>query len=213
MRIISGAFLVALLLSIASSSISCRAQTTSSRETSATLHQAEGEKDSSTPAGWKRYDFDKPLSFSLILPSEPERRKSAIAGGEETAHVYISKSDSGVYGVTYIDNLRAVASRSEESGNEFFFNMFVKDFAMKLQSVGQQKGDDWQFKVIDDKQITVNGFDGLERNFSIGDFRGRVQLVRAGQAGFCVVAIWEQTAPSAERDAFFKSVKIVSEVN
>lgn len=211
MGIKSSSFLIGLLFIIASSSVACRAQTINTQEASTTPRQARGEKDSSAPAGWKRYDFDKPLTFSLILPNEPERQVSTVPDGAETAHVYISKSDSGVYGVTYIDNLPAVASRSVESGNEFFFKMFVKNFAMKLQSAGQQKGDNLQFKVITDQRITVNGLDGLERNFSIGLIQGRARLVRVGQAGFCVVAVWKQTAPSAERDAFFNSVKIAGE--
>jgi len=209
MKITSGAFLIALLLSIASSGVACASRKTDTQDAKATPRPSDRPDDSSAPAGWKRYSFEKPLAFSLMLPGEPEQRTSTFSSQTETSHVFISESNSGVYGATYISDLTAVASKWEESGNKFFYEIFIKDFAAKINNkAGKNIDFESQVKFTSERRVTVGGQEGLERNFSAGDFRGRVQLVRIGQAGFCLVAIWKQSAPPAEQDAFFNSVKI-----
>lgn len=214
MKITSGAFLIALLLSLVSSSVACALRAANAQDAKAATRQDAGIDDSSLPAGWKRYNFDKPLAFSIILPKEPEQQVSTFSGGTETSHVYISTNGSGAYGLTYINNLPAVANRSTESGHEFFFNTFIKEFIQKLQNNEQEKSVDLQFeefKITTDKPVVINGVEGLEWNFSGGPFQGRAQLARAGQAGFCLIAVWKQTTSLAEQDAFFKSFKVLGE--
>lgn len=214
MKIVSGSFLIALLLGLASWSVACGSRAINTQGTKATPQQVGAIDDSSAPFGWKRYEFDKPLSFSLILPNEPEQRVSTFSGGTETSHVYISTSRSGVYGLTYIDDLPAVAKRYPESGHEFFFETFVKDFALRLQNSEREENVDIQFKqfkALKETQAVVSGIEGLEWSFLVGPFQGRMQIARVGQAAFCLVAIWKQTASPAEQDAFFNSAKITGE--
>jgi hypothetical protein len=214
MKTLSGSFLIALLLSLASWSVACGSRAINTWDAKTAPQRFGGIDDSSAPLGWKRYEFDKPLAFSLILPDEPEKRVSTLYGGPETSHVYISMSRSGVYGLTYIDDLPAVAKRYPESGHEFFFESFVKDFALRLQNSGQEKGSDLgfkQFKVIKETQVAVSGIEGLEWSFLVGPFQGRMQMGRVGQAAFCLVAIWKQAASLSEQDAFFNSAKITGE--
>lgn len=215
MKITSGAFLIALLLGLASLSVACASRTINTqvaKETPTPL-QGGGRDDSTSTAEWKRYDFDKPLAFSISLPSEPERRVSTFPSQTATSHVFISRSNSGVYGAVYISDLPAVARHWESSGNQFFYEIFIKDFAVKLEGKGEDDNIDFDSHVrfTAEWQVTVSGLEGLERDFSIKDSQGRMQLLRVGQASFCVVAIWKQTATLAERDAFFDSVKIVGE--
>src|SRR3712207_1575675 len=150
--------LVALLLGIASSSFACGARGVN-----------KAGADEQPPAGWKRYDFQKPLAFSLLLPGEPEQRVGPLPGGEEISHAFISADNSGVYGATYISDLTAVAGRWESSGNELFYEIFVKDFAAEMtrggggQSVESGSG----VRFTADRQVTVSGLEALERDFSI----------------------------------------------
>lgn len=214
MKIRSSAFLIALLLSLVFFGVACASRSVNTQDAKATSPASSGRDDSALPAAWKRYNFDQPLAFSLILPGEPEQRAHTIIGGTEKSHVYLSRNSSGVYGLTYIDNLPAVARRAEEDGNEFFFDLFIKEFALKLQPNGQEKSagpESKQFKVTSEKPVVISGFDGLERDFSIGSFQGRAQLARMGEAAFCLIAIWQPTAPLAEQEAFFKSLKVSSE--
>jgi hypothetical protein len=214
MKTLSGSFLIALLIGLAPWSVACGSRAINTRNAKTTAQRFGGIDDSSAPSEWKRYEFDKPLAFSLILPNEPEQRVSTLSGGPERSHVYISMSRSGVYGLTYIDDLPAVAKRYPKSGYEFFFETFVKDFALRLQNSGQEKSSDLgfkQFKVIKETQVAVSGIEGLEWNFLVGLFQGRMQMVRVGQAAFCLVAIWKQTASLTEQDAFFNSAKITGE--
>lgn len=211
-KITSGAFLIALLFSLASLSLACASRKVDTQDAKASPRQT-GADDSSSPAGWKRYDFKEPLAFSMILPNKPEQRVSTLPVETETSHLFISKGNSGVYGATYITDLPAVASRWESAGNNLFYELFIRDFAMKLENKGVEKSIDFESQVrfTTDRQVTINGQEALERDFILGDFQGRTQLRRIGQAGFCVVAIWKQGTPLVERDAFFNSVKIAGE--
>ena len=213
MKITSSAFLLALLLSLASSGVACASRKMDTQDAKATPRQVGGTDDSSSPVGWKRYDFNEPLAFSMILPNKPEQRVSTFLEETETSHLFISAGNSSVYGVVYISDLPAVASRWESAGNKFFYELFIRDFAVKLESKGGEKSIDFdsQVRFTTDRQVAVGGQEAWERDFAVGDFQGRTQLIRIGQAGFCIVAIWKQSTPLAERDAFFNSVKLAGE--
>ena len=211
MRIKFTTLILWLILGFTSLSIACVAQSLSSRKATdaSTPLPAKSVNETSALAGWKRYTFSDASSISLILPSEPERL-SYDSGAAETTHVYISKNDSGVYGVAYLTDLPAAARSSEESGNEFFFNTFIKPLAMSFQKDIQTKGIDLPHQMLEHRQTQVSGLDGMEQDFSLGTFQGHALLFRDGQAGICVVAIWKQSVPVTDRTAFFNSVKVVN---
>lgn len=211
MKLTLSSILIAVLLSIASSSLACASRPISVTDANGSARSVGG--DESLPAGWKRYDFQKPLAFSLLLPGEPEQRITPLLDGAALSHVFISAGNSGVYGATYISDLPAVARLWESTGSKLLYEMFIKDFAVKLAGKGGEQGAGFDSKIrfTTELPVTVSGLKGLEREFSIEDFRGRMRLVSVGPAGFCLVAIWKQTAPPAELDAFFNSVRVAAD--
>jgi hypothetical protein len=206
--------LIALLLSSTSSGFACGTRAVNTGEANIPPRQdgSSSRQDELVPAGWKRYDFQKPLAFSVLLPAQPEQRVSPLLEGAATSHVFISAGNSSVYGATYVSDLPAVASRWESSGSELLYEVFIKDFALALAGGGGERSADLGSKVrfTADRQVIVSGLEGLERDFSSEDFRGRMRLVRVGPAAFCLVAIWKQTAAPAERESFFNSAKIAA---
>lgn len=209
MRIKSLSFLIGLLLSASSSSIACVSQTLTTQETSATPAQrpARVVGDSTASARWKRYNLDDVPSLNLILPSEPERQ-TASSGTAETTRVYMSRDSSGVYGAAYLDDLPAAASRSEESGKDFLFNTFIKAFAVSFQNLVQVKGNDLQVKMLEQRQVRVSGVEGIEQDFTLDSFNGRARIIRVGDVGVSMVAIWTQNARLSDRIAFFDSARV-----
>jgi hypothetical protein len=204
--------LIALLLSSTSSGFACGTRAVNRGDANIPPRQDGSRQDEPTPAGWKRYDFQKPLVFSVLLPAPPEQRVSPLLEGAATSHVFISAGNSSVYGATYISDLPAVVSRWESSGSELLYEVFIKDYALMLAGRGGERSADSGSKVrfTADRQVTVGSLEGLERDFSLEDFRGRIQLLRVGPAAFCLVAIWKQTAPPTERESFFNSAKIAA---
>ena len=198
MKLTPGSVLIALLLSVASSGLACGARPAGGGEP--------------LTAGWKRYDFQKPLAFSLLLPGEPEQRVTPLLDGKAISHVFISAGNSGVYGATYVSDLPAVAMLWESTGAELMYELFIKDFAAKMAGEGaeQNASSDSKVRFTGERPATVSGLEGLEKEFTTRDFRGRMRLVRVGPAGFCIIAIWKQTAPTAETEAFFNSARVAA---
>jgi hypothetical protein len=208
MRIKRSNYILSLTLVFISLSIACIARSINSQKANeASQLPARSADATSAPAGWKRYSLNDASSVSLILPSEPEHL-SYDSGTAEKTHVYISKNDSGVYGVAYLADLPAAARISEESGNEFFFNIFIKPFAVSFKKAIQSNDNDLPHQMLGHKQARVSGFDGMEQDFSLGTFQGRALLFRVNQAGICVVTIWKQPAAPNDITYFFSSVRV-----
>jgi len=196
--------LVGLLLSLAPINNSCTARTASTQTANAAKSPlAKAQNDPNTSLGWKRYSIDDAPAFSLVLPSEPVRSSAGAT------HTYMSASSAGIYGVAYLVDMTAAARHSEGSGAEFLIDNFLKPFAVNYQQA-QGAGNDFHIQLLVQRETSISGIKGFEQDFSVGDSQGRARIIRIGQDGFCVVAIWRANAPPSELNTFFDSVKVES---
>lgn len=205
--------LLGLFLSTLLPNVACSAQTTITQKGEAIQNSTSPMSEPSASVGWKRYQLGDTPKFSVTLPNEPISSVSVIKDTEQTARTYISKTSSGVYGASYLNDLPFAASRSTVSGNEFFFDTFIKAFALNIQTSIPKDGTNLKFKMLGWHGITIGNLEGLEQDFSVGKFLGRARLYRIEQGGLCFVAIWTETSPLVERTTFFDSVQIVSALN
>ena len=203
--------LIGLLLTIASLNVSCASQRASTQGVVATPSPllSKAANNFPTPAGWERYTLNDRPSLSLILPGEPEYL-AHDSGATERTRVHVSKNRLGIYGVAYLSDLPAAARTSTESGNEFFFNTFLKPFAMNFANDTETKGASRQPLMMEQRSIAIGDIEGIEQDFALGRLRGRTRLFRVGLVGLCVVAMWKEDAPTADQTAFFDSVRIMS---
>jgi len=133
------------------------------------------------------------------------------SGAPEMTRVHVSNTRSGVYGVAYLNDLPAAARLSTESGNEFLFNMFIKPIAVSFQRIAQTNNGSLKPRMLEQRKAIVSGIEGLDQDFSLGAFTERARMLRGGQTGICVVAIWKQDTSSIDQTAaFFDSVKVVN---
>lgn len=193
---------------MAVSSLACDTRTASTQKVGVTPFTEISIDDFSIPSGWKRYSVGERPSFSLALPSKPESL-TYDWDAKEKIDVYLSKNGLGVYGVSYLGNLTAAASRSEEKGSEFLFNIFIRPFALNIQNSMHLNETELEHQMLGQRMVEVEGVEALEWDFSLSHFQGRARLFRIGQAGICVVAIWEQTAKLNDLKTFFSSIRIV----
>ncbi len=212
MRNKTSLILIGLMLGGVTSSIACAARTASLPDVSGTpaSNQVRAIDESSASTEWKRYYLIDTPSLSLILPSEPEQT-THDSGAPEMTRIHVSNNKSGVYGVAYLNDLPAAARLSTESGNEFLFNMFIKPIAVSFQRIAQTNNGSLKPRMLEQRKAIVSGIEGLDQDFSLGAFTERARMLRGGQTGICVVAIWKQDTSSIDQTAaFFDSVKVVN---
>ena len=165
--------------------------------------------DKLAPAGWTRYEVGEPVRFSLILPAEPSmsvERINITPGVVVTARTYLSSTDSGVYGATYVDDLPA--SMLNEAMKRTFFEGFVKGFAEGFQEGMKANGVVGQLQMLEQGTATASGLAGYERDFSFDKLTGRVRLVFDGGRAYAVLAFWNALSSNSERSTFFESLKV-----
>jgi|GEM_PF-2351114 len=165
--------------------------------------------DKLAPAGWKRYEFGEPARFSLILPGEPATkvdRPDIIPGVMATVRNFMSVTDSGVYGVSYLDTLPPALL--DETGKREFSERFVKGLAAGFQSGMKARGMDVSLTMSEQRRAAVGGLAGYEQDFSYGEAKGRVRLVFDARSAYAVVAVWNPLSSNRERKAFFESLKV-----
>jgi len=167
--------------------------------------------DASARAGWRRYQFGDSPAFSVVMPTQPEssaERTPSPGAPAMVVHLYISTNDGGVYGAARLDGLPINVERSTEAERRGFFQNFTGGFVNGFQDSLKQNKLDYELKLLDPKKVTAAGYAGFEQDFTVGPFSGRAQLVFAGKGAFCVMSIWNQTAPAADREAFFNSFRL-----
>ncbi|MCA1556743.1 MAG: hypothetical protein LC747_08655, partial [Acidobacteria bacterium] len=165
--------------------------------------------DKLAPVGWTRYEVGEPARFSLILPAEPSmsvERMNMAPGVAVTARAYLSSTDSGVYGATYVDDLPATILN--EATKRTFFEGFVKGFAQGFQEGMKANGVAGQLQMLEQRTATASGLAGYERDFSFDKLTGRVRLVFDGGRAYAVMAFWNALSSNSERSTFFESLKI-----
>jgi hypothetical protein len=165
--------------------------------------------DTLAPAGWMRYEVGEPALFSLLLPVAPSasaERMSLMPGVQATVRTYLSPTDSGLYGATYLDDLPA--SMMDETAKRSFFEGFVSGFAEGFEEGMKTQGSTGKVQMLEQRRTTIGGLAGYEQEFSFDKLRGRVRLVFDGGRAYAVMAFWNGLSPDSERSTFFESLKI-----
>lgn len=165
--------------------------------------------DKLAPAGWTRYAVGEPALFSLILPAEPGasvERMNITPGVAVTVRTYLSSTDSGVYGATYVEDLPAASLT--ETMKRSFFEGFVKGFAEGFQEGMKTNGVDGQLTMLEQRTATASGLAGYEQDFSFDRLTGRVRLVFDGGRAYAVMAFWNALSTNSERSIFFESLRV-----
>jgi hypothetical protein len=165
--------------------------------------------DKLAPAGWTRYEIGDPARISLLLPGEPVARVdrvSVIPGTSSLSRSYMSVTDSGVYGLSYVDALPAVLQ--QEANRPEFFAGFAKEFAETIQTSIKARGTEVSLTMSEPRTTTIGGLAGHEQEFSYGTLMGRIRMVFDGATAYAVVAVWNGLSSSSERSAFFDSLQV-----
>ena len=165
--------------------------------------------DKLAPTGWTRYEVGEPALFSLILPAVPEasaERMNVIPGVSVTVRVYLSATDSGVYGATYVEGLPA-ASMSDAM-KQAFFESFITSFMDGFEKSAQSRGVVTSLRRLEQRTATAGGLSGYEQDFSYDKLLGRVRLVFDGRRAYAVLSVWNGLSSNSERNAFFESLRI-----
>lgn len=165
--------------------------------------------DTLAPAGWTRYEVGAPALFSLLLPAEPGasvERMNIMPGVLATVRTYLSATDSGVYGATYVDDLPA--SLLNETSKRSFFEGFVKGFAEGFEQGMKAHGATGTLQMLEQRSATMSGLAGYEQDFSFDKLQGRVRLVFDGGRAYAVLAFWNALSSNSERNTFFESLKV-----
>lgn len=166
-------------------------------------------EDKLAPAGWTRYEIGQPARFSLILPAEPVAttdRPEIVSGVTATMRNFMTVTDTGGYGVSYLDTLPPALLN--ETGKRAFFERFVKGFTAGFQLQMKARGMDVALTMLEQRRAGVGGVMGYEQDFSFGMATGRVRLVFDARSAYAVVAVWNALSSNSERKAFFESLKV-----
>jgi hypothetical protein len=170
-------------------------------------------EDTTAPAGWKRYQFGDPISFSAILPGAPEYHSSRLAPdkGSLIARYYLNSNATGVYVLNYIESSQTNPFNTSETETTITFNKYmtglIKGFKAALQANGLT---DLETTMGDQRRIKISGFVGYEQDLTIGPLQGRAQVLFLGKYAYVAMAFWGEQDPLSERTAFFNSFQIHS---
>ena len=213
-RFKAGSWLAALFLSLNWLSLACPAQTLIGEGTSERQpHSARVLADQSVPAGWRRYQAGVgSVSFSFISPGEPRFRLSASPELPHATHAYIFTGDSVTYGAAFLADLPGAASAWTGSGEELLFEAFIKALAENLRDSIRDERVNLAFRMSTRQTaVSLNGNEGVEFSFQLGEFQGVARIMRIGQAGICLAVLSPSAPPLAERSVFFASLRIESQ--
>ncbi len=167
--------------------------------------------DKAAPSGWKRYQFGDPILFSAILPNPPQTLSNKFESKTEApliARLYIAPSITGVYGVSYMEDLGAEGKPKSEESRQKFIHDFIKGFANGFIKGLEARGVTAELKEIAQRKVRIGGIDRYEHDLNIGAFTGRAQVVFVGSKIYAAFALWKPESSTSERTAFFNSLKI-----
>jgi hypothetical protein len=162
--------------------------------------------DKLAPAGWTRYQIDDPAIFSAIFPRQPEAKSAHTSGsdGGSLVRSYIASSDTAGYGIVYLTDQEGTVEVKTDEQKKTSFNNFIHGFANGFLGIEQGK-ENPKFRITTERQVRISNLDGYEKEFILGDFQGRAQMLFMGRKKFVVVAFWNEKNPVNERDTFFSA--------
>ncbi|MCM3869245.1 MAG: hypothetical protein ND895_00935 [Pyrinomonadaceae bacterium] len=162
-------------------------------------------EDPSVRAGWRRYQFGDDPAFSVILPSPPE----AIAErtkGDSVVYLYMSVTDTAVYGAARMTGLGVDMERAPETERQGYFRNFIEGFAKGFQE--SVKKNNYELNLLDPKKAIAAGREAFQQDLTVGPYQGSAQLVFVGSGAFCVLSIWNPQSPPANGVTFFNSFQL-----
>jgi hypothetical protein len=196
-----------VVLAIATAALSVRAQNSGvTAEGQIPALKVSVVDDKLAPAGWARYQVDDPAIFSAIFPRQPEA-KSTIASGSDGGSLvrsYIASSDTAGYGIIYMTDQEGTVEVKTDEQKKTSFNNFIHGFANGFLGIERGK-ENTKFRITTEQQVRISNLDGYEKEFILGDFQGRAQMVFTGRKKFAVIAFWTEKNPVKEHDTFFSS--------
>lgn len=160
-------------------------------------------------AGWRRYQFGASPAFSVAMPARPDANAERMPSAPDAVvHFYLTASERGVYGASRLDGLALDMDGVTDAQREGFFREYVTGFAEGFRQGLKANNLDYELTFKPSKKVRAAGRDAFEQELTVGPFQGRAQLVFAGRAAFCVVAIWTAETPAADLQAFFNSFRL-----
>ncbi|HYN86688.1 MAG TPA: hypothetical protein VER32_15670 [Pyrinomonadaceae bacterium] len=165
--------------------------------------------DASVRAGWQRYQFGASPAFSVAMPARPEANAERMpTAPDAVVHFYLTASERGVYGASRLDGLALDMDGVTEAQRESFFREYVTGFGEGFRQGLKASNLDYELSFKPSKKVRAAGREAFEQDMTVGPFQGRAQLVFAGHAAYCVVAVWTAETPAADYQAFFDSFRL-----
>jgi hypothetical protein len=168
-------------------------------------------EDSTLAAGWKRYQFGKPVLFTAVLPSAPEYQSQTLAPeqGSLRLRIYMTSNSTGVFGLNYIESPQVGAFKKSEAATRGFFNTYITGFIKGFKESMEAAGfNNLATEISPERRVRISGLDGYEQDIVIGPTQGRMQVVFLGQYVYAAVAFWTAEGPLSEPTAFFNSFQV-----
>lgn len=168
--------------------------------------------EASAPPGWRRYEFGSVPMVSALLPMAPKEftERQSLGGDKPSVmHIYMAESDNAMYAVYYAEDLPIVADRMADKMKQSFYEGMVDGFARGLEQGMSNMGVLLKVEIGERRKVVVDRLDSMAFDFSIGPANGMALMTISGQRAYMAIAVWRQEAPAGDRDAFFKSFRIL----
>lgn len=164
-------------------------------------------EDPKAPAGWRRYQFGEVPNFSVILPAQPEATAER-APGIAAVSLYISTSANAVYAASRLEGLGVNMDSATEEVRASFFKSYVEGFGKGFQSSMNKNNIRDELKMLPPTKVRAANREAYQQDFTVGPVTGRAQLTFAGSAAFCIITVWSERTPAADREAFLGSFQL-----
>jgi hypothetical protein len=165
--------------------------------------------DKLAPVGWRRYQIGEPVAFSAIFPKQPAGESGRVSGndGSMIVRTYFAPTETALYGVVYTTDLEGAVEIKTEEQKKKSFNDFIHGFANGFLGVEMGK-ENPRFSITAERQVKVSGLDAYEKEFVLGDYLGRSQLLFMGPKKCAVIVLWNENNPLKERTTFFSAFTV-----
>lgn len=164
-------------------------------------------EDSSAPAGWRRYNIGTQPVLSVVLPAPPDANAER-SGPELSTHTYLANSANATYGIARIAGFTINIEQAAEPTRQEFFNGFMKGFARGFKQGQKAPNDSLAVVLGDSHKVNAAAREGFEQDLAAGHLKGKAQMIFVGPNAIALIAIWIDDASRADRDAFFKSLRV-----
>jgi hypothetical protein len=165
------------------------------------------------PPGWKLYRFgDARDGWSLAFPVEPVEKTAPLKAegvGSLIMHTFDGRTRSGSYGALYIDLPSGLSQPALDERRESLYALLWKEVVSGMEEGIRGGGfKDVVMSPLTQRKVSVNGYEGRERDFLIGPAKARLRIVFTERRVYTLVAMWIKEGFEEERDSFFDLFEI-----